>query len=155
MKSLISMSLRLHKCAVAALCAALCGSTAVAQVPVPPPLTVHVEVFTNSSILLTGTEGARIYYMDGLEQLENELSQGLPEDPQRAAQIARNRLRMMGPALQKRAMNAGEGITRASYYGVNRVPAVVFDGKAIVYGVTDIRKAIALYEQAAMARSRR
>jgi len=143
------------KRASAALCTALCCSAAVAQVPVPPPLTAHVEVFTNSSILLTGTEGARIYYVDGLEQLENELSQGLPEDPQRAAQIARNRLRMMGSALQKRAMNAGEGITRASYYGVNRVPAVVFDGKAIVYGVTDIRRAVALYEQTQTARGRR
>ncbi|HEX7635291.1 MAG TPA: TIGR03757 family integrating conjugative element protein [Noviherbaspirillum sp.] len=154
MKTMHLLLARLPKRASAAVCAALCCSAAMAQVPVPPPMTSRIEVFTNSSILLTGTEGVKIYYVDGLEQLENELSQGLPNDPQRAAQIARDRLRMMGATLQKRAMNAGEGITRASYYGVNRVPAVVFDGKAIVYGVTDIRRAVALYEQSA-GRARR
>ncbi len=32
-------------------------------------------------------------------------------------------------------------------YGVDRYPAIVFDGKAVVYGVTDVKAATRLYEQ--------
>jgi len=116
-------------------------------VTVPPPLTARTEIFTNSAILLTGTEGAAVYYLDGLVQLQRQLSQGLPGNPQAAAEIVKQRARALGPALQARALNASEGITRAAYYGVNRVPAVVFDGHAVVFGVTDIAQARALYER--------
>jgi integrating conjugative element protein (TIGR03757 family) len=126
---------------------AMFASASALAARVPLPLTAQTEVFTNAGIMLTGTEGARIYYVDGLAQLKAQLSADLPADPKQAAEIVKRRARAMGAALQTRAINASEGITRATYYGVNRVPAVVFDGHAVVFGVTDIAKARVLYEQ--------
>ena len=74
---------------------AMCSTASLAQIDVPPSLTARIEVFTNSSILLTETEDAKIYYMDGLDQLERELSQGLPNDPEQAANIAKQRARAL------------------------------------------------------------
>lgn len=109
-----------------------------------------VEVFTTASIYLTNASGARVYLLDGLEQLEEELSQGLPSDEATALPVAQRRLVKMGAqALQERAANAAEGLSRAAQYGVDRVPAVVFDGRSVVYGVTDVAEARRLYEQAA------
>lgn len=107
---------------------------------------VRIEVFTNSSIYLTHTAGATVYLLDGLEQLEDELSQGLPTNEAAAEPVARERLRRMGATeLQRRAANAAEGIARAGQYGIDRVPAIVFNGQSIVYGMTDIAQAKSAY----------
>ena len=109
----------------------------------------QIEVFTNSSIYLTHTDGAVIYPLDGLNQLEEELSQGLPGNETAAMPMVRARLRKMGAAeLQRRAAAAAAGIVRAGQYGIDRVPAIVFNGKAIVYGMTDVAQARLAYEQA-------
>jgi len=124
------------------------GASAVhAQVAVPPPPAARIEVFATTSTYLTGVENAKVYYIDGLTQLESYLSQGLPADPNRAAELAKQRAKSLGPGLQQRAMNASEGLTRAKYYGINRTPAVVFDGRTVVYDITDITRARTLYEQ--------
>lgn len=112
------------------------------------PQNIRVEVFSNSSIYLTNTSDAVVYQLDGLEQLEAELSQGLPSTEAAAMPIAMERLRRMGAQeLKRRTDNASEGIVRASQYGIDRVPAIVFNGKAIVYGMTDVAQAKALYLQ--------
>jgi integrating conjugative element protein (TIGR03757 family) len=108
---------------------------------------LKIEVFTNSTTLLSNTAGAQIYLLDGLKMLELELSQGLPSDAQASAQIAQERIRRMGPALQKRAANAAQGLTLAKQYGIERVPAVVFGGQTVVYGVSDVAQAAALFSQ--------
>jgi len=38
------------------------------------------------------------------------------------------------------------GLAKAMQYGIDRIPAVVFDGQAVVYGVTDISAALAHYQ---------
>jgi integrating conjugative element protein (TIGR03757 family) len=47
----------------------------------------------------------------------------------------------MGPA-----KNAAFGLAKAAQYGVDRYPAIVFDGRAVVYGVTDLVDAVERYE---------
>ncbi|MEE9476547.1 MAG: TIGR03757 family integrating conjugative element protein, partial [Roseateles sp.] len=79
------------------------------------------------------------------------LSQGLPSDPNKAAQIAQQRMRAMGAGLQERASNAATGIGLATQYGVDRMPAVVVNGQAIVYGVTDVAEAVRLFLKSAQA----
>ncbi len=112
------------------------------------PIATQIEVFTNSAIYLTHTAGATVYVLDGLQQLEAQLSQGLPNDPQKAAAIAQERLKRVGAAeLQRRAANAAQGIVRAQEYGVDRAPAMVFNGRAVVYGVTDVEEASEIYRQ--------
>lgn len=130
------------------------ASTAFAAPPrLTLPVTSRVEVFTNASILMTGTQGATVYYVDGLEQIKRQLSQGLPAQPQQAGDIARQRARAMGANLQAHGMNAGEGIVRAAYYGINRVPAIVFDGQSVVLGVTDVAVARAIYALSVKSRA--
>lgn len=115
------------------------GGRAAASAP------ARVEVFTNGAILLTQVGGATVYQLDGLQQLEAELSQGLPGDEASAQRIALERMKRLGPALQLRVANAGRGLMLAREYGVERVPAVVIDGKAVVYGMTDVAEAVAAY----------
>jgi integrating conjugative element protein (TIGR03757 family) len=117
------------------------------QGPAVQTALLKIEVFTNSTTLLTNTAGAQIYLLDGLKMLELELSQGLSSDAQASAQIAQERIARMGPALQKRAANAAQAITLAKQYGIERVPTVVFGGQAVVYGVSDVAQAAALFSQ--------
>ena len=43
--------------------------------------------------------------------------------------------------------NAAKGLVQAMQYGIDRYPAIVFDGKAVVYGITDVRAATQRYQQ--------
>jgi integrating conjugative element protein (TIGR03757 family) len=42
---------------------------------------------------------------------------------------------------------AAIGLAKAVQYGVDRYPAMVFDGGAVIYGVTDIHQALLRYRQ--------
>ena len=44
------------------------------------------------------------------------------------------------------AKNAAFGLAKAVQYGVDRYPAIVFEGRAVVYGVTDLVEALNRYE---------
>jgi len=111
-----------------------------------PPAPVAVEVFTNASIAFTGlASGTKVYQLDGLLQLEAELSQGLPGNEAEAMRIAQDRLRRMAPKLQQRAANTSEGLTLAARYGIDRLPAIVINGESVIYGITDIPSAIQMY----------
>ena len=46
---------------------------------------------------------------------------------------------------QNKMQMAAHGLAKAMQYGVDRYPAIVFDGQAVVYGVTDVQTAIAHY----------
>ena len=41
--------------------------------------------------------------------------------------------------------NAAVGLAKAMQYGIDRYPAIVFDGKAVVYGLTDLNSALDHY----------
>ncbi len=43
------------------------------------------------------------------------------------------------------AQRAALGLLKAAEYGIDRYPAIVFDGYAVVYGVTDIGEALRQY----------
>ena len=44
------------------------------------------------------------------------------------------------------ADQAIKGLVQALQYGINRYPAIVFEGQAVVYGVTDIETGLRLYD---------
>jgi integrating conjugative element protein (TIGR03757 family) len=46
-----------------------------------------------------------------------------------------------------RMKQAAIGLAKAVQYGVDRYPAMVFDGGAVIYGVTDIHQALLRYRQ--------
>ena len=83
-----------------------------------------------------------------MEVLDSELSVGLPANERDAQTILRQRLHALGAAaLASRTKSAAEGIVQSARYGVDRIPAVVVNGEAVIYGVTDIDVARAIFQQ--------
>ena len=108
----------------------------------------NVEVFSNSAIYLTNIRDARVFVLDAMEVLDSELSARLPANEPEALAILRQRLHAIGAAeLARRTKPAAEGIVQAARYGVDRVPAVVINGEAVIYGVTDIDVARSIFQR--------
>jgi integrating conjugative element protein (TIGR03757 family) len=124
-----------------ALCLALVAGTALATPP--------VEVFTDRDHPVTHAGAfaqVTVYRINGLVEVQDRLSAGLPADATEAARIAAERLDNE-PALNDRLMQAGQGLVLAHlHYRLDRYPAVVIDGAYVIYGVTDLAVARRLYE---------
>ena len=107
-----------------------------------------IEVFTDSmNSVGNGADGITVYYIDRIDRLQQELSKDLPADPETAKQTALHRFQHMDNKLSHELENAANGLAEAMQYGIDRYPAIVFDGKAVVYGITDIRTATQRYRQ--------
>ena len=111
-----------------------------------------IEVFTTSEQPVVGAEHERLrtatitsYAVDGLERFESELSEGLPADPDTAKAAALRRIQRLDDARMAPAKDAAFGLAKAVQYGVDRYPAIVFDGQAVVFGVTDLVEALDRY----------
>lgn len=55
------------------------------------------------------------------------------------------RIGQMNEARMERMRRAALGLSRAMQYGVDHYPAIVVDGRAVVYGVTDLEEALSRY----------
>lgn len=110
---------------------------------------VIVQVFVNSAMVVAaGKSPSKQYLLDGLQMLDAELSAGLPADERAALPIAQERMRRMADAIRARGTNAAEGLQLAMQYGIERLPAIVINGQSVIYGVTDVDQAVALWRQA-------
>jgi integrating conjugative element protein (TIGR03757 family) len=89
---------------------------------------------------------ATVYRLDRIDELQKALSQQLPGDPEKAKQLALRRFQRMDAQLSHQLENATKGLVQALQYGINRYPAIVFDGHAVIYGITDIETAARLYD---------
>ncbi|MDE0250030.1 MAG: TIGR03757 family integrating conjugative element protein [Gammaproteobacteria bacterium] len=107
----------------------------------------RIEVFTVADHPLTGVPAAtaspgapavEIYLLDGIQHIEAVLSAGLSADPQRSANRVLGQVKQLDGADRERIERAAAGLVRASHYGITRYPAVVFDARAVVYGLTDL-----------------
>jgi integrating conjugative element protein (TIGR03757 family) len=105
-----------------------------------------VEVFTLSTLPLANSGGTTVYYVDSVVLLEQHLSANLPSDPRQAQAIATQRVAVLGPQLRARVGAGAAGLARAAQLGVDRAPAVVFDGQWVVYGITDIDTARRIFD---------
>lgn len=109
-----------------------------------------VEVFTLAGEpVVNAPDTAVVIELDAPARLDARLSQGLPDDPDRAQQVLQSR--MGGPdwqAIVQRYNRAYTGLARAWMLGVEEVPAVVVDGQYVVYGEHDVAAALAEIEQA-------
>ena len=118
------------------------GSTQLGATPAPwsPGAT---EVFASSAMYISNAGQARVYRVDARKQIMAEINQGgLPPDQARALEIARARIKAMGPGLRQRILDSVQVTDKVVRYGIQRVPAVVFDGQRVVYGVGDVAQAI-------------
>ena len=121
----------------------------------PNPLPV-IEVFTSEKypVIDTDANGARdtlgglkiiVHKIDGIQSVERDLSLNLPVEPQAAKQIALHRIQRLDEQIRMSLHAAATALAKAMQYGLDRYPAVVFDGEAVVYGVTDLTVALEQY----------
>jgi len=121
----------------------------------PNPLRV-IEVFTSEKypVIDTDGNGARdtlrglkitVHKIDGIQSVERDLSLNLPVNPQAAKQIALHRIQRLDEQTRSSMHSAATALAKAMQYGLDRYPAVVFDGEAVVYGVTDLTVALEQY----------
>jgi integrating conjugative element protein (TIGR03757 family) len=114
---------------------------------------LSVEVFTTSVRPVTGAAHDRLraavvttYAVDGLDRFQSALSEGLSADPENAKVEALRRVQQLDDTRMAPAKNAAIGLAKAVQYGVDRYPGIVFDRRAVIYGVTDLVEALDLYE---------
>lgn len=90
-----------------------------------------------------------VVMLDGPERLQTEIFGHLAASPEQAA--ARVRQVMASPDWQQKQQQLAESyrqVVHAWETGVRKVPAVVFDDRDVVYGTTDVARAVVLRQQA-------
>lgn len=115
-----------------------------------------VEVLTTTDLPVTGEAtisqqpGYRdmelhIYELDGIQRIEAKLSEGLTADPEQSKRVVLQRFQQLREEDRARMQRAAMGLAKAMQYGVDRYPAIVFNGEVAIYGVTDIGEALDRY----------
>ena len=118
----------------------------------------RIEVFTHADTPITGLQAlaagsgheglkVHIHVLDGLQALEAKFSENLPRDPLQARRQALERIYQLNKTDRARLQRAAVGLARAVHYGIDRYPAMVFDGQLVVYGLTDLEAALAHYRR--------
>ncbi|AVR87235.1 TIGR03757 family integrating conjugative element protein [Thauera aromatica] len=106
----------------------------------------EIWVITDQAHPVAGDADRRIL-LDAPAQIEAELAAGLPPDPGRAAAVVQQRLKQGGTDLQRRLGTAYQGVADAWRLGITNIPAVVVDRSYVVYGETNVARAVARVEQ--------
>ena len=119
----------------AVLALAWCGAAAAdAQTP-------GVAVFTLSSIPVRA-DGATVHELDRRDRIVETLGADLPADPEAALAEARRRLDSSERDLRSDLAEAAAGNALAARLGIEKLPAVVVDGRYVVYGARDVARAV-------------
>ena len=117
-----------------------------------------VEVFTTTELPATGEAAINrqevhretelhVYELDGIQRIEAKLSQGLEADPEQSKRVVLQRFQQLREEDRARMQRAAMGLAKAMQYGIDRYPAIVFDGEVAIYGVTDIVEALRRYQE--------
>ena len=102
-----------------------------------------VVAFTLSSMPLRATGGAVVHVLDARDAYAAAFGADLPADPERALAEARRRVSSpAGRAALGRIAEAAAGNVLAGRLGIEKLPAVVVDGRYVVYGVRDVARAV-------------
>ena len=88
----------------------------------------------------------QIYQLNGIQLVEVELSKDLTADPDQSKRLALQRIQVLDTETRARMQRSAIGLVKAMQYGIDRYPAIIFDGQAVVYGVTDVQAALAHYQ---------
>ena len=123
-----------HRHALAGLFTTLLAHTAISQ---------EITVITDSAHPVSTTANARIIVLDLATRIENELAANLTSDAAASARLVEQRLRDGGQALHARIGQAYQGVVDAWSLGVTTLPAVVVDRRYVVYGESNVARAVA------------
>ena len=102
-----------------------------------------VVAFTLSSMPLRTSGGAVVHVLDARDGYAAAFGADLPADPERALAEARRRMATaVGRAALARIAEAAAVNVLAGRLGIEKLPAVVVDGRYVVYGVRDVARAV-------------
>ncbi|EKY3920606.1 TIGR03757 family integrating conjugative element protein [Enterobacter hormaechei] len=107
---------------------------------------VEVTVFTDRFVTLTSTANATVIRLDAVQDIEANLAEDLPRDPNHAQTVALGRLQQGGARLQRDLTSAWQGVADAWSLSISSVPAVVVDRRYVIYGEPDVARAVARIE---------
>ncbi|PHM37763.1 integrating conjugative element protein [Xenorhabdus mauleonii] len=94
------------------------------------------------------TPNCQVVWLDAAEQYQKKIFPQLSTDPQQATLQAQAVLQSPQWREQEQLLiNAYREVVEAWQLGVRQYPAVVFNGRDVVYGTADVAKAAALREQ--------
>ncbi len=122
-----------------------------------PQLPETIDIFTTSEYPIMGSEfftatpntgdiELKIHKVDGLKELEQFLSENLPNDKQQAHAVALDRLQSEVVDIRRLAHSGADALELAIRYQIDRYPAFVFNqGDSVIYGMTDVEQAISVY----------
>jgi integrating conjugative element protein (TIGR03757 family) len=126
-----------------------------AETIVEGPTRIEVFISAKHSIVEINTKGVGsnlrgseiiVYEIDGIQSVERDLSLNLSADTQQSKQIALQRIQNMDEQTRLKMQFAATALAKAMQYGIDRYPAIVFNGQAVVYGITDLQTALAHYQ---------
>lgn len=104
---------------------------------------------TDRSVPVNAPTNTRVILLDDQQRLEELLSNELPANPSQAAATVQSYLTSpAGRRLQRDLNHAQQGVTDAWSLGIEKIPAVVVDRQYVVYGETDVTKAVERINQA-------
>ncbi|MBY8168139.1 TIGR03757 family integrating conjugative element protein [Vibrio fluvialis] len=92
--------------------------------------------------------GSVITYVDvaAVESLEEVISQDLSLDSTKALQQINEFMNSSeGRIWVGDLKNAARGVAKAYQYGIKGVPAIVIDGRYVIYGTSDVKLALSQY----------
>jgi integrating conjugative element protein (TIGR03757 family) len=99
-----------------------------------------IEVFISSDLPITGgavispapgrpTADLQIYNLDGIQRVEAKLSEGLTSDLEQSKRVVLQRFQQLQEEDRAQMQRAAMDLAKALQYGVDRYPAIVFEGK--------------------------
>lgn len=115
----------------------------------------NIEVIYDHQNHITGSQWVKnqgislsLYNLNSPDNLLAQFDQGLPSKLDQAKQVILARFQNIGhEKLKQQFMTAYQGVIKATEYGLDRYPAIIFDqGKAVVYGITDLKAALRRYQ---------
>lgn len=119
-----------------------------------------IEVFLIRGVTVAplNDPAVKVYWLDSLRKLEEDLSaRARAQVRSQTPALSGSLYQAMFTAEVKRALAdptasaafapAAEALAAATNYGIEKVPAIVFDHCAIVYGVNDLAQARAIYRR--------
>ena len=113
----------------------------------PVALAEQVEVFKLTAQSVRAVPGAKVYDVDTLQAITERLSAGLPSAPGIATEMARARFAAMSAADKAALQLAARVVGQAAHYRLEKVPAIVIDRRAVIYGVSDVAQALTIYRR--------
>jgi integrating conjugative element protein (TIGR03757 family) len=101
-------------------------------------------LITTNQYPIATTKNIRTITLDLPEIIEDEISANLPANPAEAQAVLAERLT---PDLTAQITQSHQNVTDAWSMGITKVPAVVVDRKYVVYGETNVQRALDRIEE--------